>query len=262
VCDITTDPDVSLSYSILTPSLQIVDLGSYTAAEIDAGPLADLNAMFTPDELGTYILTVSVTNCCDTTVRTFNIDVCDSWEITNTDCNKIVINNISSEYNLTYTLRELTENDIFENMTVLGELQENIVIPPNDSAELDLVQDNIYVFDLLSSAPGSVVQERIFLLDCNIKKCKKNFLLGVTCPPKDPCNDRDRLELWKDYVHFKTLEEIIYYRWDEWIRQQSTFPTFSINDIMENVLSVKDLMNDINKLCNDCGIKEDDCGCS
>lgn len=260
VCDITTDPDVSLSYSLLTPSLQVIDLGSYTAAEIDAGPLADLNAMFTPDELGSYALTVELTNCCDTITNVYNIEVCDSWEITNTDCNKIVINNISSEYNLTYTLRELTENDIFETMTIGVELQENIVIPPNDSVELDLVNDNIYVFDLISSAPGSVVQERIFLLDCNIKKCKKEFLLGVTCPPKE-CDDKAKLELYKDYVHFKTLEEIIYYRWDEWIRQQSTFPTFSINDIMEDVLSTKDLMTDLDKLCNGCGIKEDDCGC-
>jgi hypothetical protein len=261
VCDVTADPNVVLNYSLLTPSQTIVDLGSYTAAEIDAGPLAALNATFTPDELGTYTLTVTLTNCCGTITEVYEIGICDSWQITNTDCNEVVITNLSGSSTLTYTLRELTENDIFEVMTINGVLQENIDVLPNTTEELDLVKDNIYVFDLVTDNPGDTPVERIFLLDCNIKKCKKEFLLAVTCPP-EKCDELAKIELWKNYVHFKTLEEIVYYRWDEWLRQQSVFPSFSINDIMEEVLSVKDVITQLEKLCNICGIKEEDCGCS
>ena len=146
-------------------------------------------------------------------------------------------------------------------MTIDNVLQEDIVINPFAVVSLDLVDDGLYTFDLITSAPGDELQEKIFLMDCNIKECKKEFLLSVTCPPAE-CDELARIQMWKDYVHFKTLEEILYYRWDEWVRQQSVFPSFSINDIMEDVLSVNDLMTDLTKLCSICGIKEDDCGCS
>jgi hypothetical protein len=263
VCDtdITNDDRVSLTYSLLTPSLEVVDLGSYTAAEIDAGPLASLSATFTPDQLGDYILTVEISNCCATTTRTYTISIANSWQITNENCNEIVITNLSSQFTLTYTLRELTDNDIFEVMTIDGVLQEDIVVDRSDILTLDLVNDGLYTFDLITNLPGDTITEKIFLLDCDIKKCKKEFLLAVTCPPAE-CDELGKIELWKNYVHFKTLEEIVYYRWDEWIRQQSVFPSFSINDIMEDVLSIKDVISDIHKLCGNCGIKEEDCGCS
>ena len=261
VCDVDSDPGVSLNYSLLTPALAIVDLGSYTAAEISTGPLAALEGVFTPDELGTYVLTVTLTNCCTTITQTYDINICDSWQITNTDCNKVVITNLGGQHTLTYTAKELTENNIFEIMTIGAVLQEDIAIAPGESVELDMVADNLYTFDLITDAPGDEAQEKIFLLDCNIKKCKKEFLLAVTCPPAT-CDEAARRELYKDYVHFKTLEEILYYRWDEWVRQQTVYPSFSINDIMENVLSIKDVMTDIAKLCSTCGVTEDDCGCS
>lgn len=260
-CNIATDPSVSLSYSILTPSQGIVALDSYTAAQINTGPLTALTGTFTPDELGTYVLTVTITNCCTIIQEVYNINICESWQITNTDCNKIVITNLSGLYTLTYSIKELTSNDIFELMTVNLVLQEDIVIQPLGSVTLDLVVDNLYTVTLITSAPGDTEQERIFLLDCNIKKCKKEFLIAKNCPPS-PCTDAEVAAMNADYVHFKTLEEIIYYRWDEWVRQQSTFPSFSINDIMEDILSIKDVMTDLMKLCDICGIKEDDCGCS
>ena len=260
-CDITSDPGVSLNYSLLTPALAIIDLGSYTAAEINTGPLPALSAVFTPDELGTYVLTVTLTNCCTTITQTYDINICNSWQVTNTECNEVVITNISQGLTLTYTAKELTANNIFETMTIGAVLQENIVIQPNSAVTLDMVNDGLYTFDFITSAPGDTTQERIFLMDCNIKKCKKDFLLGVTCPPA-VCDDKAKAQLWKDYVHFKTLEEIIYYRWDEWIRQQSVFPSFSINDIMEDVLSINDVIKDIAKLCANCGVTDEDCGCS
>jgi hypothetical protein len=246
VCDVFTDEDVALTYTLLTPSLEIIELSSYTAQEIfvtppNPGPLPGLSATFTPDQLGTYVLTVELTNCCDTIVNTYNINIADSWQITNENCNEVVITNIGAEFTLTYTLRELTDNDIFEIMTIDNVLQENIPLSQNDFRTIDLIDDGIYTFDLITNAPGDTVTEKVFLMDCNIKKCKKEFLLAVTCPPAI-CDDLAKIELWKNYVHFKTLEEIVYYRWDEWIRQQSVFPTFSINDIMEDVLSIKDVI--------------------
>ena len=262
-CVIGTDPSVQLIYTLTTPSNQTVALATYSAAQIAAGPLASLGFAYTPTELGTYTLSVSLTNCCATVVTTYAINICDSWEITNTDCNKLSIVNLSSVFTLTYTLKKLNTSNEFELVTINGIIQENIVMGANAEVILDAVEDNIYTLDLLTSAPGATVQERIFLLDCNIKKCKKAFLIALNCATTIACENRaKRADLLADYNYFKALEEIIYNRWNKWIRQQTIYPTFSVNDIMEQVLSTKELMTAIADICDDCiTVTDKDCGC-
>jgi len=261
-CTIGTDPNVELIYTIITPSNQTIVLVTYTAAQIAAGPLANLGFTYTPAELGTYTLNVSLTNCCDTIITEYKINICESWEITNTDCNKLNIANLSDIYTLTYTLKKLNTLNQFEIVTIDNILQKDILIGGNGEVLLDVIDDNIYTLDLLTNTPSAIVQERIFLLDCNIKKCKKNFLIALNCPADDCSSKCARAQLIADYNYFKALEEIIYHRWDIWLRQQTIYPTFSINDIMESVLSIKELMIALADICDDCNtITKKDCGC-
>jgi hypothetical protein len=253
--------DMELVYTLTSPSGIITTTTFNHAALIGYATLDDLNFTHTPTELGTYTLNIALTNCCDTTEYDYSFDACNSWSITNSECNDIVITNLSTLTDLTYTIKELGDFEAFENITYEDIEQENIVLCAGASVTISGLADNLYTITVIDEHPTTVDVESIFLLDCNIKKCKKDFLLDLLCAGTT-CDTLEDLERAKDFVQFKTLEEIVYKFWDEWKQQQSLVETFSINDIMQDVLIVSEALDAIKKICDLCGTNGEDCGCN
>lgn len=251
-CDITTIDPV-LRYLITTPEGTETELASYSGTQVDAGPLTSLGFSYTPVILGTYTLTVEVTNCCETVRQTYTFDVCNSWVVTNTECNIIKITNLSAINNISYTLRELSDYEDFRTVEINNELQVNIPVTAGNEVELDLQVDNLYTITIDDELASTETKEQIFVLDCNIKKCKKELLRNFLCG-EDECDVQTREANKHKLTEFVTLEKIIYQKWDEWKQQQSIDNTFSINDIMEDVITLSKAIEAINKLCAKCGV--------
>ena len=251
-CDITTIDPV-LVYTMIAPDGTTTVLASYNGTEVDAGPLTSLGFTYTPTALGSYTLQIAVTNCCVTTTTTTVFDVCNSWVVTNKDCNIIKIVNLSTTETISYTLKELNDFDAFDVVTISEEAQLNIDVLPSTEVEVDLQIDNLYTITVVDNLPSTTDREEIFVLDCNIKKCKKELLRNYLCG-EDECDIETRHENMYKLTEFVTLEKIIYQKWDEWKQQQSIDNTFSINDIMEDVITLSKAIESITKLCAKCGI--------
>jgi hypothetical protein len=251
-CDITTIDPV-LRYLITTPEGTETELASYSGTQVDAGPLTSLGFSYTPALKGTHTLTVEVTNCCETVRQTYTFDVCNSWVITNTDCNIVKIVNLSSENTLNFTIKELTDFEDFRVVEIDNESLLNIPVLPGREEVIDLQVDNLYTITVDDGNAETETVEQIYLLDCNIKKCKKELLRNFLCG-EDECDVQTREANKHKLTEFVTLEKIIYQKWDEWIRQQSIVNTMSINDILEDVITLSKAIETISKLCAKCGV--------
>jgi hypothetical protein len=261
-CDINTSGSTVLNYTITDPDGNETTV-SYTGVAVAAGPLADLDIDFTPTTLGTYTVEVDITNCCETNTYTYSFDACLSWVITNTTCNTLEIQNVGTHVNstITYDIKRLTDYSTFETVTDIADASGTLA--PGATLTIDLVNDNLYTIDISDNYPSTPDKEYIFLLDCNIKKCKKDILLRVLCDSLAECDTLSRQTLLAEFAEFKALEEIVYQKWDEWKAQQTIVDTFSINDIMEDVTTLSKAISSILKICGECEtLEDDDCGCS
>ena len=262
-CDINTI-DPSLVYTITEPDGTETILASYSgtlvAAAILAADFSTVGFTYTPTVLGTYSLSVSITNCCTTIEQISSFDVCNSWAVTNTECNIIEITNYSLTQDLTFTLRELSNLETFTVVDIDDVPQSGIVVPSGTTTSLDLQVDNLYTVDITDNLPSTTDKEYIFLLDCNIKKCKKQLLLNYLCDGGEVCDEITRAKLADDWLRFSSFEAIVYQKWDVWKQQQTIFDTLSINDIMEDVITLGKAMDVMQTICNKCGIKND-CSC-
>ena len=258
-CDIDTSASIVLEYKVTAPDGSVIVDVSYTGLVVEANTLDSLTAIFTPTQLGSYKIVTKVSNCCETITYEDVFDSCNSWVVTNSNCNVININNLSVNNGITYTIKQLTDYDTFENVTNHTE----VAIVPGGEIDIDLVNDNLYTVTIIDSHISTNDDEKMFLLDCKIKKCKKQFLLDVLCDNLDSCDKNARLELFAEFAEFKVLEDIVYQKWDEWKLQQSIVDTFSVNDIMEDVVTLSKAMSSMSKICNECTtLKDQGCGCS
>jgi hypothetical protein len=259
-----TGATTAIEYTITNPSGADTVLATHdrdaVVAAIGANDLSTIGFTYTPTVLGTYTLTVEITNCCTTTTYTYTFDVCNSWTVTNTDCNKIDIQNLSTSQDITYTLKELSDLDTFTVVSIDDVEQSNITVAAGTAVQLDLQVDNIYTVDIVDNQPSTTDKQYIFLLDCNTKKCKKQLILDYLCDGGEDCDALTRNNLMESYLRFKTLEEIVYQKWDEWKQQQTIYDTLSINDIMEDVITLSKALEVMKSICNACGIKND-CSC-
>jgi len=251
-CDITT-VDPALVYEIITPEGETVALQSYSGTQVSTEDLVDLGFTYTPTSLGTYTLIVRVSNCCTTVEERYTFDVCNSWVVTNENCNIIKVINLSAINPITFTLRELSDYNTFDVVEINNTLQQNIEVLPLTEVEIDLQTDNLYTIEVNDNIPSTFSREQIFVLDCNIKKCKKELLRTFLCGENE-CAVQERVAARERLLEFSVLEKIIYQKWDEWKQQQTIDNTFSINDKMEDVITLSKAIETINKLCSKCGI--------
>jgi hypothetical protein len=253
--------NMELVYTLTSPSGVITTQTENHTALTTYGTLDDLNFTHTPTEFGTYTLNIALTNCCDTVEYDYSFDTCNSWSVVNSDCNDIVITNLSTLTALTYTIKYLGDFDAFEAYTYNAVEQTNISLAAGASVTLEGLADNLYTITVVDAHANTADVESIFLLDCNIKKCKKDFLLDLLCTGTT-CTTLEDTQRAIEFVEFKTLEEIVYKFWDDWKQQQSLYETFSINDVMEDVLTVSKALDAMKKICDLCGTNGEDCGCN
>jgi len=261
-CDIAT-VDPVLTYTITDTEGTETVLVTYSGAEVDAGDLTALGFTYTPTALGTYELKLTVTNCCTSIDQIYTFEVCNSWTITNTECNIIEISNLSRVNDLMFTIRELNDLSTFNVVEVEEVAQQNVVVAPGTVTKIDLQVDNLYTVEIVRDVPlsGTVEGEFIFVLDCNTKKCKKELLLDYLCDGGEDCDELTRNKKMESWTKFSPLAAIVYEKWDDWKQQQTIFNTLSINDIMEDVITLGKALEVMKSICNSCGITND-CSCS
>ena len=258
-CDLTAIP-TSLTYTMVDPEGTSTVLATYTGTQVDAGVLTALGFSYTPTLLGTHELTVSITSCCLTVEQVYTFDACSSWTVTNTECNIIEIANLSATDEITFTLKELSNFASFETVSINDIAQENIVVSPGTVTKLDMQVDNLYTVNVTDGIANTLDGDYIFVLDCNIKKCKKQLLLDWLCSGTAECDALAQSKLQDSWLKFTSLEDIVYQKWDDWKQQQSIFNTLSINDIMEDVITLGKALDVMNSICGSCGITND-CSC-
>lgn len=260
-----TGATTAIEYTVTDPEGTETILATYDrdalVAAIGAGDFSTVGFTYTPTALGTYTIQVDISNCCTTTSTIYTFDVCNSWVVSNTDCNIITIQNLSQSQTITYTIKELTDLSSFTSVTISDVEQTSITVNPGTSVEVDLQVDNLYTVDIVDNLPSTLDKQYVFILDCNLKKCKKQLLLDYLCDGGADCDELTRAKLRDKYLEFKTLEEIVYQKWDEWKQQQTIYDTFSINDIMEDVITLSKALSVMSKICGSCGITND-CSCS
>ena len=258
-CVITT-VDPVLTYTMVDPEGTSTVLDTYSGTQVDAGDLTVLGFTYTPTLLGTYELTLTVENCCTAIEQVYTFDACSSWTVTNTECNIIEIANLSAVDSLTFTLKELSNFATFSTVVIDEVSQSGIVVLPGTVTKLDMQIDNLYTVTITDGLANTLDGDYIFVLDCNIKKCKKQLLLDWLCSETASCDALAQSKLQDSWLKFTSLEDIVYQKWDDWKQQQSIFNTLSINDIMEDVITLGKALDVMNSICNACGIKND-CSC-
>jgi hypothetical protein len=223
-----------------------------------------LSSGYTPTELGTYVVTLTATNCCATTTETITFNICNDWTVEKGDCNTIVITN-SSTSAITYTVKELGENG-FTVVDISGEL-EDIELSAGASVTINLVSDNLYTVTINN-------QEYVLLLDCNIKLCEKELLLDFLCGTEGTCNVAELNSRQLKYIRFNSLRGQLYGKWNEYYQTQSIYTVLNLNDENDDLLHLKDIIIKLQKVCDSCGISincntckrtiklTDNCGCN
>jgi hypothetical protein len=249
-----------LTLQVLDPTGATVTTATYNYNDIVtlATPLADLNVLFTPDQIGTYTVNVTLANCCTSTTEAFPVDVCNSWVIENTDCNIVTLYNKSAINSITYTIKKLSDANSFETITIGGVLQENIVLGEADSLEIDLNYDGLYTITVNS-------EEYIMLLDCNLRKCKERLLVQMLCDDRDPCSCGKSCDCSSTYrlnlVEFTQLSNIVYRKWNYWRLTQNYYNTLDIDGVIDRAILIKSAMDKLAVICKDCGTNTDSNGC-
>ncbi len=274
--------DMELRYVVVSPSgATVVDVTHDHTALTTFSDLSDLNFILTPTELGTYVLTTTIKNCCTTTTYTTNIEVCYPYTVAKADCNIVKITNHSNGANsgsnnvvltpITYTLKKYDDTSkSFTILTIGDVLQEDITVLQNTFVDVNVVEDGVYTVEITWRG---LVKDFVFVLDCNIQACKKTLLLNYLCGKEaatncEPCVTHER------WLKFKTMEDLLYHKWDEWKQEQTLTEILNIGNFLTDALYANDLIKAMLKLCNECGCTTDthttstlgadngtDCGC-
>lgn len=140
------------------------------------------------------------------------------------------------------------------------------VLAANASITIDLVTDNVYKL-IVAGTPDS---SSYFIVDYNIRVCRRNYILAILCEDDTPCTDALKISRINDYLRFKVLENNVYYIWNKWVQSQSVTDLIVPPD--NELLSEGDWVAKLNKFCSSCSptsncngtvsIVKSDCGCS
>jgi hypothetical protein len=257
----------NLTYTIYSPGGTSVATATYGYADLVGAPipLTDVNIAFTPNDLGTYKLVVEAENCCTTITEEFEYEICNSWVVSNTTCNILKIENLSSSVPLTYTIKKLNDDNVFEVATVNDVVLQDLDLAFGNSVSYDMGDDNLYTVTISQENDDPRVDntdlEYIILLDCNIRKCKKELLRLFLCEDDVDCGCAIN-----DLTEFTALSNILYRKWNIWKQQQSIYTTLDINDIVDDIATLSIAITKIKEICKECAndnlSKGDDCGCN
>jgi hypothetical protein len=161
-------------------------------------------------------------------------------------------------------LEKLDNDGVWNVVTIDNVSISSLVLPSASTVTLAVAEDGIYRVTMETDVYGNTVsREFVFLLDCNIKACKKQLLLDYLCDKEDVgCNDH--CSIHEKWLKFHTLEQLIYHKWDVWKQQQTTTNLVNVSGFITDVFYVRDLINELLKLCNPCGTDSscNNCGSS
>lgn len=138
------------------------------------------------------------------------------------------------------------------------------VLAAGATITIDLTTDNVYK---LKVEPNLTYY---FIVDYNIRVCRRNYILAILCEDDTPCTDALKVSRINDYLRFKVLENNVYYIWNKWVQSQSVTDLIVPPD--NELLSEGDWISKLNKFCSSCSLTSNcigtvsvvksGCGCS
>ena len=176
-----------------------------------------------------------------------------NFTITNLEKNKITISNLDLVSVLLYKI-EYYDSTVPGFIPVTGyTTTPNIPIAPGANVIVDLIKDNVYKITFVDT----INVNYYFIVDYNLRSCRKKYIKKILCPSTDPC--LDPCIATYDYMRFKVIENNIYFIWNKWVQSQSVTDLITPPD--NELLSESDWLSMVNIYCTDC-VNDCDCGCS
>lgn len=182
--------------------------------------------------------------------------------------NSIVITNTDLLLPIQYTIEYYTASSSTSFTPVSGFfVTPTTTLAAGANITTDLITDNVYKL----TVAGGVNSPYYFIVDFNIRTCRRNYILAILCEDDTPCSDALKISRINDYLRFKVLENNVYYIWNKWVQTQSVTDLIVPSD--NELLSEADWIAKLNKFCSSCStttncvgpvsyISKSDCGCS
>lgn len=181
--------------------------------------------------------------------------------------NSIVITNTDLSLPMLYTIEYYTASA----STSFSPIGGYFVTPTTSlgagaSITINLTTDNVYKL----TVAGDVNSPYYFIVDYNIRTCRRNYILAILCEDNTPCTDALKVSRINDYLRFKVLENNVYYIWNKWVQTQSVTDLIVPSD--NDLLSEADWISKLNTFCSSCNkttncvgsvsYVKSDCGCN
>jgi hypothetical protein len=186
-----------------------------------------------------------------------------AWTLTNTEGNQITLTNTDSGAAMLYTIHALNTSGIFEEIDGYPALP-TTSLAASTAISIDLTDDNVYKL-IVDDSPD---EEYYFVMDNNIKECKKKILKAFLCDSCS-CNAGERNAKISNRMKFFGLEQSFYWIVNKWAQSQSVTNLLTTSNA--DILYVADLMTQLSNLCSDCitegcsdcgnSTNVNDCGC-
>lgn len=237
--------------------------GSLLVGTVQASPSPTYtwNANF--DKNGSYILNVTLQNCCTSVSKIITVNVCTPFEV-KPDCCKCgtyTLYNYSTSKSIPYTISQLYPK-VNTFTPIVG------ILPPSSEQTVSYSKDG--VFELKYTDIDNIEKVRLWYVFCKIDDCRNQLIKNILCnegckecPSKEGEKDREKLN------KIILLTEL-YYKWiDEEMQGKSyeLFPENKYTDYanrIKELYQIDDIYNKILEICDNCVSKGNlttDCGC-
>jgi hypothetical protein len=231
----------TLTYTLTNPQ------GVVTTPTVITNPTTSSTFSFTPTNVGVYNLTCALTNCCTTTIITFNVVVCNSWTITNPSCNTLVLTNYSNT-NLAFVLQVYNNStNQFVTVTTTGS------VPGGSYFQYTTPNDTIANITINS-------QTFYFILLCNVQTCLQQLESQLLCEKFDNCNSSQLFLLMTKFNRLNYLYWVLNGVYNQWRVYQNTsvasslYGTYNLSNIQQGIYLTQDILNQVARICDNCTI--------
>lgn len=215
------------------------------------------------DKTGTYLLLVTVQNCCTTVSQYITINICAPFEIKADccECGKYVLYNYSTSKSVPYQI-----NQLYPKVNTFTKVEG--ILPPNSSQTVVYSKDG--VFEIKYTDIDNIEKAKLWYIFCKIDDCMNSLIQSilctdncVECPSKEGEKQREKLNKI-------ILLSQLYYKWIDEEMEGKSYNLFPENKLLDysnrlkELYQINDIYNKILEICDNCvskGKLNSDCGC-
>jgi hypothetical protein len=215
------------------------------------------------DKYGSYLVLVTLQNCCTTVSKYITINVCTPFEIKPDccECGKYTLYNYSETKAIPYKITQLYP--IVNTFTTIQG-----ILPANSSQTVAYSKDG--VFEIKYTDIDNFEKTRLWYLFCKIDDCMNSLIQSILCsesckecPGKEGEKNREKLN------KIMLLSQL-YYKWIDEEMGGKSYDLFPDNKLLDysnrlrDLYQIDDIYNKILEICDNCvsaGKTNSDCGC-